>query len=376
MTEKEDIERYLRNFHDEVDSASLYHALARLEGQSQLAQVYRKMAESEEEHAGFWEEKLRQAGVLPPPRRPGWRTRVLIWLAGRFGSAFVLPTVMGKERGGARSYLDQKESRETDMPGAERSHERLIMAIVGKTHGGLEGGALALLEGRHRAGGGNALRAAVLGANDGLVSNLSLVMGVAGADLSGRTILITGLAGLLAGAISMALGEWLSVQSSRELYQHQIKIEAAEIEEIPEEEEQELSLIYQAKGLEARQADLLAKSIMADKSSSLDTLAREELGVDPQELGGSAWEAALTSFFLFALGAIFPVLPFAILNGYTAVIISLALSAIGLFMIGSAITLFTGRPLVQSGLRQVLFGLVAAGVTFGIGKLIGVSVTG
>jgi VIT1/CCC1 family predicted Fe2+/Mn2+ transporter len=242
--------------------------------------------------------------------------------------------------------------------------------------GGIEGGALAQLEGRHRAGGGNALRAAVLGANDGLVSNLSLVMGVAGAELSNTTILVTGMAGLLAGAISMALGEWLSVQSSRELYKHQIGIEKAELAAAPEEEAEELALIYEARGLPRDEAQRMAQHIISDPSSALETLSREELNVDPSELGGSAWEAALTSFFLFSIGAIIPVLPYIFLTGLTAVLVSMVFSAIGLFIVGAGITLFTGRSVIFSGFRQVIFGLTAAIVTFGIGRLIGTNIGG
>ncbi len=240
----------------------------------------------------------------------------------------------------------------------------------------MEGSALAALEGRHRSTGGNALRAAVLGANDGLVSNLSLVMGVAGATLNNHTVLITGIAGLLAGAISMALGEWLSVQSSRELFSHQIKIESAEVAQHPEEEVEELALIYEARGLNREQARTLAGSIVANAESAVDTLAREELGIDPGELGGSAWEAALTSFILFALGAIIPVSPFIFITGITAVYVSILLSIIGLFILGAVITLFTGKPVWFSGLRMVIFGLLAAAVTFGIGRLIGASIGG
>jgi VIT1/CCC1 family predicted Fe2+/Mn2+ transporter len=198
-------------------------------------------------------------------------------------------------------------------------------------------------------------------------------MGVAGAELGGRQILVTGLAGLLAGAASMAMGEWLSVNSAREASQQQIATEAAELEEFPEEEEQELALIYQAKGLSEAQAKLLAGRIIADKGNALDTLAREELGIDPQELGGSAWVAASTSFLLFALGAIFPVAPFFVLEGAAAVAASLALSALVMFAIGAGTTLFTGRGVLFSGLRQLAVGLAAAGVTYGIGRLIGVS---
>jgi VIT1/CCC1 family predicted Fe2+/Mn2+ transporter len=222
--------------------------------------------------------------------------------------------------------------------------------------------------------GGNALRAAVLGANDGLVSVLSLVMGVAGAHSSNSAILVAGLAGTLAGACAMAMGEWLSVQSARELAQRQISIERDELAEAPEEEQEELSLIYQAKGLQREEADTLAAKLMEDKENVLDTLTREELGIDPEELGGSAWEAAITSFFLFFVGAISPVAPFLFLSGTPAIVISLAASGFALFVIGAAITLLTGRGVLYSGLRQLLIGMAAAGVTFGIGRLIGISV--
>src|SRR5213079_1712507 len=208
---------------------------------------------------------------------------------------------------------------------------RVVQAIEASTPGGLQGSALAQLEGRHRALGGNALRAAVLGANDGLVSNLSLVMGVAGAAVAEKTILLTGLAGLVAGACSMAMGEWLSVNSSRELYQKQIEIEKSELEHAPEEEIEEIALIYEAKGLPRPQAEALAKQMMANKDTALDTLVREELGIDPDELGGSAWSAAGTSFFLFAGGAVFPIIPFLFMKGETAIIGSLLLSGVTLF---------------------------------------------
>jgi vacuolar iron transporter family protein len=224
--------------------------------------------------------------------------------------------------------------------------------------------------------GGNALRAAVLGANDGLVSNLSLVMGVAGAELTPHAILITGLAGLLAGSCSMALGEWLSVNTARESAQRQIATEADELEQIPEEEEEELALIYQAKGLPEELARTLAKQLIASKKTALDTLVREELGIDPDELGGSAWTAGGTSFMLFAAGAIFPVAPYFALGGISALAASLAASAAALFLIGAGTSLFTGRNTWFSGVRQLAVGLAAAGLTFGVGRLIGVSVAG
>jgi VIT1/CCC1 family predicted Fe2+/Mn2+ transporter len=234
---------------------------------------------------------------------------------------------------------------------------------------------LAQIEGRHR-GGGNALRAAVLGANDGLVSNLSLVMGVGGASAADQTILVTGLAGLLAGACSMAMGEWLSVTSSRELYQAQIATEAQELAASPEEEMTELALIYQAKGLSEAEAKSLATRLIADKSTALDTLAREELGIDPKELGGSAWTAAAASFGLFTVGAVFPVGPYIFLSGVSALAASLLASAVALLAIGAGTTLFTGRNAWFSAGRQLAIGFAAAGVTYGLGALLGTSLAG
>jgi VIT1/CCC1 family predicted Fe2+/Mn2+ transporter len=285
----------------------------------------------------------------------------------------VLPTITANEKADSQAYDGQSDEEAHEFSREEKSHARLL-AMASHSTGGLSGVTVAQLEGRHRASGGNALRAAVLGANDGLVSILSLTMGVAGATNSRTDILIAGLAGVLAGAGSMALGEWLSVQSSRELYEHQIKIEAEEIAESPEEEQEELALIYQSKGLPEDRAKEMAAHMMADRTNILDTLAREELGIDPEELGGSAYEAAFTSFFLFAFGALFPMLPYLFVGGTLAIALSLVVSAVGLFIIGAAITLMTGKSVMFSGTRQVLVGIAAAALTYGIGKLIGVSV--
>ena len=375
MTESRDVARYRANLQGEVDGAALYRALADAEAQPQLAEVYRRLAGVEERHAAGWEARLRAAGASLRPRRAGWRTRALAWLARRFGPHVVLPTVASLERVDSGGYDRQAEARTGGLPAEERSHARLLQTIIGPGRG-LEGSSLVRLEGRHRSVGGNALRAAVLGANDGLVSNLSLVMGVAGAELSGKGILVTGIAGLLAGAGSMALGEWLSVQSSRELYESEIATEAAELAAVPEEEEEELALIYQAKGLPEDQARALAGRLLANRETALDTLAREELGIDPRELGGSAWEAAGTSFVLFALGAVVPLAPFFVLAGARAVVASLTVSAVALFGIGAGITLLTRRGVIATGMRQVLFGLGAAGLVYGVGRLIGVSLAG
>jgi VIT1/CCC1 family predicted Fe2+/Mn2+ transporter len=373
MTDKTDIKRYLVNRQKEIDGAALYRALSEAEEQPQMAEVYRRLALSEDKHAAGWEKKLEAVKAPIPPRSLSWRASVMIWLARRFGPQFVLPTIRGNEQADSRAYDGQPEAEAGEFALDEKSHARML-AVASAGSGGMSGGTVAQLEGRHRAGGGNALRAAVLGANDGLVSILSLTMGVAGATSSNSAVLVAGLAGVLAGAGSMALGEWLSVQSSRELYEHQIKIEAEEIATNPAEEQEELALIYQSKGLPEARAEELASHLMADQNSILDTLAREELGIDPKELGGSPYVAAATSFFLFAVGAFFPIFPYFFWGGATAIYISLAVSAVGLFLIGAAITLMTGRGVLFSGTRQVLVGIAAAALTFGIGKLIGTSV--
>jgi VIT1/CCC1 family predicted Fe2+/Mn2+ transporter len=199
---------------------------------------------------------------------------------------------------------------------------------------------------------------------------------VAGAEVSGGTILLTGLAGLVAGACSMAMGEWLSVTSSRELNRRQIAVEADELKRMPEEEKEEMVLIYQAKGLDEAAARALADRLMANKDVALDTLVREELGIDPDELGGSAWTAAATSFGLFSLGAIFPVAPFFFFDGAAALLASPAAGGVALVLIGAGTSLFTGRLVVFSAARQLLIGFAAAGITYGIGRLVGVSIGG
>lgn len=374
MASRQDIRRFRANLLDEMNSAALYRDLAANEKNEELAEVYQRLADTEQEHADSWAKRLEAAGAKIPTFRPSWRTRTLAMLARRFGVDMVLPTLATIERNATSGYDSQPDA--ADMVDVERSHARLLTRLDASVRGGRGGAAVAKIEGRHRTAGGNALRAAVLGASDGLLSNFNLVMGVAGAALSGTTILLTGLAGLLAGAISMAMGEWISVQSSRELYLEQIEREKEEISSDPEEELEELVLIYRARGLSEAEAQALASRLMSDPDTALETLARDELGIDPEELGGSAWEAAITSFLLFAAGAVLPVIPYFFLSGGTALAVSAGLSAAGLFLIGAAITLFTGRPVLYSGARQVLFGLVAAGVTFSVGRLIGVAIAG
>lgn len=372
MAEDDKSERYRYNLQGEIDGASLYRTLADVETDPKLADVYRRLAAVEESHAEFWKKQLNKVSAHVPSLKPDFRTRALAFLARRFGPTFILPVINTLEQSDSGAYDRQPEAVSGGLPQAERSHARILAAIAGPKSG-LQGATIARLEGRHRAMGGNALRAAVLGANDGLVSNLSLVMGVAGAQAANASILLTGLAGLVAGACSMAMGEWLSVNSSRELYQKQIATEAMELEEVPEEEKEELILIYQAKGIPEGEARELAQRLLSDRKTALDTLVREELGIDPNELGGSAWAAAALSFMLFSFGAIFPVAPYFIFSGNVALLTSLGLSGFALAGIGAGTSLFTGRGAMFSAFRQLAIGYAAAGVTYGIGYLVGVS---
>jgi len=364
-----DVARWRSNLQGEIDGIAIYRAMAAAEQDPALRTIYGRLADSEVRHAALWETKLRDADAWTGPPGASWRARVLALVARRFGASWVAATIAGREARDQAGYDDQPEAAGTSLPRDERSHARVLQQIAG---GGLPGPAIARLEGRHRATGGNALRAAVLGIDDGLVSNFSLVMGVAGAGGDARAIAVAGLAGLLAGSLSMALGEWLSVQSARELYGRQIAVEREELAAAPEEEEQELALIYQAKGASEAQARALAGRIM-QSDHALETLAREELAIDPAELGGSAYVAAGTSFAMFAMGALVPLVPFAFASGTTAVVAAALVSGAALFGIGALITLITGQPALRAGLRQLAIGAAAAAVTFAVGRLLGVA---
>ncbi|HWU87674.1 MAG TPA: VIT1/CCC1 transporter family protein, partial [Kofleriaceae bacterium] len=344
----DELQRFRSNRQDEIDSAAQYRAMAAAEPDEAVARVYRELADVEERHAAFWEAQLRARGVDPGPARPSWRARVLGWVARRFGARAILPTVASREAAGRNDYAVQPETAHTRMPAQERSHARVLEAMLARRQG-VPGAELARVEGRHRNIRGNALRAAVLGANDGLCSNLALVMGVAGASESHAAIAVTGTAGLLAGACSMALGEWISVTSSRELAERELRVERDELAAAPEQEREELQLIYEAKGVPPDEASQLSRRLVRDQGAALDVLAREELGIDPHELAGSARSAAIVSFLLFALGAVVPLVPFLIGSGPAAFWASIALSGLVLFAIGAAITLFTGRSVWLSG---------------------------
>jgi VIT1/CCC1 family predicted Fe2+/Mn2+ transporter len=272
---------------------------------------------------------------------------------------------LGRERRSAAAKAAIRTVR-GDGHGADRPVETPITAPAD----------LAARERWHRSGRSGTLRAVIFGVSDGLVSNLSLVMGVAGASSNDpRFILLAGIAGLLAGAFSMAAGEYISMQSQRELFEHQIALERAELQMMPELEEQELVAIYRSKGFTEDEARTVAHRLSADPEMALDTLVREELGLDPEELG-SPWGAAGGSFAAFGLGAAVPVLPFLFGGGTIVFAASIGFSLVALFAVGAGVSLVTGRSSLFSGVRQMAIGSAAAAVTYGVGLLIGVSVAG
>lgn len=341
------------NLRIERDNAALYAGLADLAATVHQRRAYRRIAEVEKTNASFWETRLREIGAPVPPPRVGLRVRLLIALARRFGTNFVMPTVVRSEHA---DHVDTPVDRE-----GHRNHF---------------GAAMGALPGQHHARSGNSLRAAVLGANDGLVSNISLVMGMAGAVTSDRAVLLAGLSGLVAGACSMALGEWLSVNSSREFYQAQITERAERLAVAPEDSRRHIAGIYRGKGLDAGAADSLAGRINAEPRAALDTLVREELGIDPADLGGSAYGAAVSSFVLFASGAFFPVAPYLFLHGPAALLGSVISTTLGLSLIGLGTSLFTGRNALFTIARQFVITLAAASITWSIGHMLGAVLTG
>lgn len=363
----------LKNIQTEVDAGYLYALLAEHEEDENVANIFNQMSEIENGHAlAFLEKNGMDASLLPAP---SGRAKVLKLIGSVLGYDYILGVLLDSEKSISSSVLNARKKTNSPISLSDTAHVTILKNILSNTQT-ITASTLARFEKRHRSVGGNALRAAVLGGNDGLVSNFSLVMGIAGATSGQKEVLLTGIAGLLAGALSMALGEWISVKSSQELSENQMQLEMDELETNPEGEEKELALIYYSKGIPEAQAKQMAKDIIQDKDKAHEILVKEELGINADDLKGSAMEAAVTSFVLFAAGAIIPVIPFFMFEGYTAIGLSAILSAGGLFLIGSAITLFTGKSIWFSGFRQVLFGLIAAAITFGIGKLIGVSLAG
>ena len=305
MATSDEAARLLRNWRDEQESAALYAALAQIERDPQLRGVYLQLADEERRHATFWAQRLRAAGERIPPFRPALRTRILIQLARRLGIGFVVPSVIVREMRDRDAYADQDDACAAGLPQEEQGHaaarrRRSDVALP------------------------NNLRAAVLGANDGLASNFCLMMGVAGAGVSTKAILLTGIAGLVSGSCSMALGEWLSVTNARELAASQVE---------------------RSMGVAAVEGAHPA-GVHADDAAS----------------------AALFSFVLFGLGAFVPLLPFCVLPVALRIHGSVALSVAALFVLGLATSLFNARSALFSGLRQVIIGAAAAAVTYFVGR--------
>jgi VIT1/CCC1 family predicted Fe2+/Mn2+ transporter len=356
----------------ERDAAELYTRLADAETGERRA-IFEELAGVERRHAAHWESKLRDAGqAVPDPGRPSLRTRLLGFAAHRFSARTVLPMVERAERADAGVY-DADPDAAPGMAADERGHARTLATLI-------EGGKpspqdkIAHREGWHHGDRSGALRAGVFGVSDGLVSNTSLVMGFAGSGSSRTAIVLAGVAGLLAGSFSMAAGEYVSMSSQREMYEREISLEARELDENPEEERAELVLLYRAKGLSREKAEGVADSIMADRRIALDTLSREELGLDPDALG-SPWTAAVSSLLTFAGGAFVVVLPYLIGGGTGALVWAICLFGVALFGVGAGIGMLNGRSPLRSGLRQVIVGGLAAGVTFVVGRIIGTHVS-
>lgn len=357
----------IENWHGERDAAALYRELARQERSPQRAEVLLEIAAAEDRHAEVMAVRLRQMGIPLPSHRPSLRVRFLGLLARIFGARAVLPIIESFEAGDVDAYrAPEQDVAVQALAREERGHFRTLGRLT-RGGGRVE---IAQHERWHRTGGGGTLRATVFGVSDGLVSNLSLVMGFAGAQADAKFIVLAGVAGLLAGASSMAAGEYVSMRAQRELLERQIALEEAELLLAPEEERAELALIYRAKGVPAAEAEQLADRILENKETALDTLVREELGLDPSELG-SPWGAATGSFVAFAAGAIVPVLAYFAGAGWLQFAISAAMSAVALFAVGGGVSLFTGRSTAYSGARQLAIGAAAAAITFGIGSAIG-----
>lgn len=338
------------SWHEEKQSAWLYYVMTEVEHDEKKNRLFSALADAADSQARIWEAEMAKRGTPPPAAfRPTIRARVVAMLIRRLGPRRIWPVLAAMKVRGISVYGG-------NMPLREGHPFPRSLKDVGRRHHGV-------------ASGGN-LRAAVFGVNDGLVSNTSLIMGVAGATTEPAFILTSGIAGLLAGALSMAAGEYVSMRSQRELFEYQIGFEREELEEYPEEEKEELALIYEARGLSLDHARKVAGEIMQDKNDALDTLAREELGLNPDDLG-SPWGAALSSFGAFTAGAIVPLLPFLFGAGGGAVPLAATLAAVGLFSVGALLSLFTGLNAAASGLRMVLIGGGAGVVTYLIGKLVG-----
>jgi len=367
----------LENLRLERDAILLYDALAGMEKDPARASAFKRIAANERRHAEIWAGKLAERGadVPPAPTRPRFRVAVIVFLARVFGTRAVTDLVTALEGEEEELYEAQTSPEVASIAADEREHAEIWRRLKAGAIVSAEQD-IAARERWHRSGRSGTLRAVIFGVSDGLVSNLALVMGVAGAagtaGADASFIVLAGIAGLLAGAFSMAAGEYISMQSQRELFERQIALERAEMEAMPEEEQAEMAALYRSKGFPPDEADAIAARLFENPELALDTLIREELGLDPRELG-SPVGAAGGSFVSFAVGASVPVVPYLVLSGGVAFAASLVLSLLALFAVGAGVSLLTGRGFLFSGLRQVAIGAGAALVTFAVGSVIGVA---
>lgn len=340
----------LESWTEEKQSAYLYRLLSKREKHKVYSQLFLQLAHEADNQAEIWANQIIQAGgAIPTAFKPSLRARTVAWLVQQFGPRQMRPILAAMKVRGMAVYL-KDEPQPHAMP--------RTIADVGRRH-------------RSTGSAGNNLRAAVFGINDGLVSNASLIMGMAGAGSSNSVIVLAGIAGLLAGAFSMSAGEYVSVRSQREMFEYQIGLEKKELELYPKEETAELALIYHARGLPKAEAKKIAELLMQNPEHALDTLAREELGINPDELV-SPWGAAISSLFSFALGAFIPLAPFLFKDYWQTLPVAIGLSGCSLFLVGAVLSLFTGRNALLGGLRMLLIGVCAGGITYFIGSLLGV----
>ncbi|MAW80652.1 MAG: hypothetical protein CMI63_10475 [Parvularcula sp.] len=334
----------LERWKSEKTAAYLSAAVARAEPTAAGKKLFTGMAKAAEEQAAIIAKDFEAPSFSPSPR-----VQLIAWLVRKFGPRAMRPILAAVKVRGVSFY-----SGPVIRPGHPMPTD---VEKIGQ---------------RHQTGAGS-LRAAVFGVNDGLISNTSLVMGVSGAALATEDIVLTGVAGLLAGAFSMSAGEYVSVRSQREMYEHQISQEREELELYPEEEAEELALIYHARGMALDDARNFAQDLIKDHDAALDALTREELGLDPDNLG-SPVGAAVSSFLAFTCGAIIPLTPFLFGAASAAIPIAAALAGVSLFAIGAALSLFSGKSAVAGGLRMAVIGAMAGGATYFIGSLFGAAV--
>ncbi len=335
----------VERWRDEASSAWLYRIVSEAEHDPQKKRLFAELADAADRQTALLAGDL---GGAAPRFVPRLRLRLVARLTRLLGPKTARPLLAAMKIRGLSVYA---------LPAAQDGH--IMPKAVGEF--GQE----------HRAGGGGTLRAGVFGVNDGLVSNTCLILGVAGAAADAHTVLITGVAGLLAGAFSMASGEYISVRSQRELMEYQIAQERDELKRYPEEEAEELALIYAARGVPSEDARAIVRAMLQNPDEALKTLAREELGLNPDDLG-SPWGAAMSSFMAFCIGATIPLVPFAAGAGGSALVIACATSAISLFVIGAILSLFSGRNAALGGVRMLLIGAAAGAATYSIGGILGV----